>query len=47
MKESEIIKGIIENYKDTLSFEQLRWLMNEYDRESSLEEYRKEREQNV
>ena len=46
MKESEIIKGIIENYKDTLSFEQLRWLMNEYDSAASLEEY-KEREQNV
>lgn len=46
MKTSEIIKSIIENYKDTLSFEQLKWLMDEYDSADSLEQYR-EREQNV
>ena len=46
MKTSEIIKGIIEDYKDTLNFEQLKWLMAEYDSAASLEEYR-EREQNV
>lgn len=46
MRESEIIRSIIEAYKDTLSFEQLKWLMAEYDSAASLEEYR-EREQNV
>lgn len=46
MKTSEIIKSIIESYKDTMSFEQLKWLMAEYDSAASLEEYR-EREQNV
>lgn len=46
MKTSEIIKSIIEGYKDTLSFEQLKWLMDEYDSADSLEQYR-EREQNV
>lgn len=46
MKTSEIIKSIIESYKDTLSFEQLKWLMDEYDSADSLEKYR-EREQNV
>ena len=46
MKTSEIIKSIIEDYKDTLSFEQLKWLMDEYDSADSLEKYR-EREMNV
>lgn len=46
MRESEIIRSIIESYKDTMSFEQLKWLMAEYDSAASLEEYR-EREQNV
>lgn len=46
MRESEIIKSIIESYKDTLSFEQLKWLMDEYDSADSLEKYR-EREMNV
>lgn len=46
MKTSEIIKSIIESYKDTLSFEQLKWLMDEYDSADSLEKYR-ERDQNV
>ena len=47
MKESEIIKGIIENHKDTLTFEQIKWLIIEYNRAASLEEYRGEREKNV
>lgn len=46
MKTSEIIKSIIESYKDTLSFEQLKWLIYEYDSAASLEQYQ-EREQNV
>ena len=45
MKKSEMIKDIIEKNRESLTFEQLIWLVDEYKTESSLEDYAARKEQ--